>query len=431
MGSEIINDLTRKEPILAKISAAEQVFWLNDGYVPNEALPVKGWGAELIEDAALRFKRYGPILEKLFSIDGGRVNSPMSRIPRMKQTLEKEYGQEIKGDLFLKRDDLLPVAGSIKARGGFHEVLAHAENLATKAGLLHPDANQLELLSSETASLFARQEISVGSTGNLGLSIGLLGSALGFKVTVHMSVDAKQWKKNLLHAKGVRVVEHEKDYSAAVAAARNMSGKSENSYFIDDEDSKLLFAGYAAAAQEVKEQLTDNQIEIGPGSPLIVYLPCGVGGGPGGVTFGLKHVFGEHVHCFFAEPVQAPAMLAGLVTGRHHQISARDFGLTGMTIADGLAVSRPSAFVGEIMESLLAGIFTVSDEELVKYLRQLYTHEDIFLEPSALAGMIGPVLIHSLEKKQKQKYSVTNATHLVWATGGSLVPDSERGKFIV
>lgn len=71
------------------------------------------------------------------------------------------------------------------------------------------------------------------------------------------------------------------------------------------------------------------------------------------------------MHCFFVEPTQAPCMLVGMASGLNSDISVQDIGLTGQTHADGLAVGRPSGFVGGVMEPLLSGEFTVADKNCI------------------------------------------------------------------
>ena len=181
--------------------------------------------------------------------------------------------------------------------------------------------------------------------------------------------------------------------------------------------------------------MKEKNVAVDEEHPLFVYIPCGVGGAPGGVCFGLKLLFGDYVHCFFIEPTQAPCMLVGMATGLNQEISVQDIGLTGLTHADGLAVGRPSGFVGRVMKNLLGGEFTIRDGKLYDYMRDLLGTENIFLEPSACASFEGPIQIERNESARKYLQEnhlgekMKNATHIAWATGGSLVPEAIREEY--
>jgi D-serine dehydratase len=416
-------------PLLYKITDLEEVFWVN----PN--LGAENKEAELTEedinDAAKRLERFAPYIETAFPETKkmrGIIESPLLKIPKMKQAMEDRYNLAIYGELLLKGDSHLPISGSIKARGGIYEVLKYAEGLALKHGLLTDTDSYAVFQSENFKDLFSTYRLAVGSTGNLGLSIGIMGAKLGFEVTVHMSADAKEWKKEKLRSLGVKVVEYRSDYGKAVEEGRKEAQTDPSCYFIDDENSKDLFLGYAVAGARLKAQLAKMNKTVDADHPLFVYLPCGVGGAPGGITFGLKKAFGDHVHCFFAEPTHSPSFLIGQMTGLQDKVSVFDFGLDNKTDADGLAVGRPSRFVGKAIGHVLSGCYTISDHRLYTFLRDLADTESIFLEPSSLAGFYGPIQLLSAPAGQQYlthhhiKDKMQKAHHVVWATGGSMVP---------
>ncbi|MDQ0093014.1 D-serine ammonia-lyase [Paeniglutamicibacter psychrophenolicus] len=426
------------DPVVAALARAEETAWFSDHPTPTAAgIEASGIDPAIIEDARARFDRFAPWFAERFEDTRpthGILESPLVGIPDMQAELSARYGTELPGKLWLKRDDLLPVSGSIKARGGIHEVLQVAERIATEAGLMAETDDARVLMTPEARELLSAHGIAVGSTGNLGLSIGIVASELGFNTTVHMSMDARTWKKELLRARGVTVVEHKGNFSDAVAAGRRTAAEDPSVWFVDDESSLSLFAGYSVAGARLTGQLASLEVTVDEHHPLIVHLPCGVGGGPGGVTFGLKQAFGDAVHCIFVEPTHAPCMSLGVRTGLHDAISVADIGLDGLTAADGLAVGRPSRLVGEHLQQLIDGYVTVTDERMKAFQGLLHDTEDIDVEPSAAAGFAGPWTMLT-DASYRAAFglddtALANATHIVWATGGSMVPAAEMAGYV-
>ncbi|MBA6152834.1 D-serine ammonia-lyase [Gelidibacter maritimus] len=426
-----INVFIETSPILEEIKRAKPVSWVNPELQSVRHAAKFSIDMNDMRAAEQLWKRFAPFFVKAFpetEESHGILESPLLEIPKMKSLLDGNK-EETKGRLFLKCDNALPICGSIKARGGFFEIMTYAEHLALESGLLKKEDNYSVLTAPKFREFFSKHQIGVASTGNLGLSIGIISAKLGFEVTVYMSADAKQWKKELLGKAGVTVVEFDGDFSEAISVGREKTKSDPNAHFVDDEDSHDLFLGYTVGALRIAEQLKSQNIKVDADHPLIVYSPCGVGGSPGGTAFGLKQIYGDHVHCFFVEPTHSPAVLTGLVTGEMSRISVQDIGLDNVTDADGLAVGRPSHFATKISKSLVSGIFTVEDDELFKLLAQLKDTENIFLEPSATAGLIGPQRLQKTDYVKTHQLNLNNATHIVWATGGLLVPEFQRKKF--
>ena len=401
IGPRTMEQWLKECPVLEKIMQERETLWLNPSYDAFErasrSTPLTNTD---VEEAEKRLRRFAPYIARVFPEtrrQDGIIESPLVDLTRTMQQLGKSYEKRISGTYLLKCDNKLAISGSIKARGGIYEVLKYAESIAMKHGFLKENDNYIEFDSNAFRTLYSRHSLAVGSTGNLGLSIGLMGSQLGFRVFVHMSSDAKKWKKDLLRKRGVTVIEYQSDYSMAVRNGREQARTDPEMYFIDDENSSDLFLGYATAASRLADQLKDKNIQVNKENPLFVYLPCGVGGGPGGICFGLKQIFKDNVHCFFAEPTASPCMLLGLLTGLHGDISVRDFNLSNVTEADGLAVASSSTFVGQAMGGMISGVYTVTDKTLFFLLSQLAKLQNIYLEPSALAGVAGPFALQGGE----------------------------------
>ena len=404
-----------REAMMASLRDGKPCLFANPLKVPNAHARLSLSLAD-IENADARLKRFAPLLQSVFpelEDAGGIIES--SLLPG--GALAPEFGLAPR-QLWIKADSALPVAGSVKARGGVYEVLSFAEKVASEAGFL-TSGDYRSLGSRQARDLFSNHTVVVGSTGNLGFSIGLSARALGLRAEVHMSAEAKAWKKDRLRSVGANVVEHAGDYRSAVAEARKIAAQDPKRYFVDDENSETLFIGYATAALRLKQQFAAAGIRPDEDAPVVVLLPCGVGGAPGGISFGLKSVFGEAVKTVLVQPVESPCFLLRALRPDVPDITVYDIGRTNRTVADGMAVPCVSDLVFQLVGKSVDGFASVPDEAMLRWVNRAWFETSLRLEPSGAAGFA------ALESLVAGRDMPRSASFIVWTTGGSMLPDCE------
>ena len=87
------------------------------------------------------------------------------------------------------------------------------------------------------------------------------------------------------------------------------------------------------------------------------------------------------------------------------------------------------------MQRMIDGYFTVEDSELLALLYLMAKTEGIRLEPSALAGAPGFARVLAEVDGYHARIGLdatrrAAATHIVWATGGGMVPREEMDRYV-
>ena len=162
---------TERGALLQCLQRRQPLVWINPRRRPAAScLKDLPFAAADIADAEARWQRFAPLLETLFTElrqTHGVIESPLLPAPGLAGRILPPGS----GRLFVKADHALPVAGSIKARGGIYAVLHFAEKVALEHGVLAGFSDDTRRLATPAArALFSGYELSVGSTGNLGPS---------------------------------------------------------------------------------------------------------------------------------------------------------------------------------------------------------------------------------------------------------------------
>ena len=101
-----LTSLLKKDPVLPRIAAAEEVRWVNPKLQPaKEGLTKTELGMADILDAQARLARFAPFIQVCFPETAprkGLIESPLTPVPNMQKLLEERFDTVIPGKLLLK-----------------------------------------------------------------------------------------------------------------------------------------------------------------------------------------------------------------------------------------------------------------------------------------------------------------------------------------
>lgn len=104
-----------------RLKARAPFLWFSDRLARAiDVLPGRRPSRRDLEEAAARLSRFAPLIARLFpetAKDGGLIESDLVSVPKLRDELSRRFSADIRGELWLKADHALPVAGSVKARG--------------------------------------------------------------------------------------------------------------------------------------------------------------------------------------------------------------------------------------------------------------------------------------------------------------------------
>jgi threonine dehydratase len=205
--------------------------------------------------------------------------------------------------------------------------------------------------------------------GNHGQSIAYAATRMGLTATVVLPRGNSVEKNRAMEAFGALLVEHGHDFQAAYEHAIELAER-ERLHLVRSYD-PLLVRGVASYGLELFRTV--------PGLDT-VYVPIGLGSGISGVI-AAREALGQTAEIVGVVASEAPAYALSLAAGRPVATNSAD------TIADGLAVRVPDPAALDLIRRWAARIVTVSETEIRRAMRILYTDTHNLAEGAGAAAL--------------------------------------------
>ena len=238
--------------------------------------------------------------------------------------------QRVGGELWVKHENHTPT-GAFKIRGG----LVYIDEIRRA----RPDL----------------RGVVTATTGNHGQSIALAATRLGIEATIVAPHGNSVEKNRSMAAFGARLIEAGHDFQAAYEYALDLAER-EKLHFIQSYHG-LLVRGVASYGLELFRAVPDLDV---------VYVPIGLGSGISGVI-AAREALGMTADIVGVVAERAPTYALSFAAGKPVSTNSAD------TMAGGLAVRVPNPEALEIILRGVARVVTVSEAEIRRAMRILFT----------------------------------------------------------
>jgi threonine dehydratase len=299
----------------------------------------------------------------------GRIAGHVRRTPLVEAT---EIGERVGCDLRLKAE-CLQRAGAFKIRGALSRVLA-----------MDPPSRARGLVAF--------------SSGNHAQAVALAARIVGTRATIAMPADSMPHKVEATRALGAEVVTGGVTTATRDAVAREIAART-GATVIPPFDDFHVVAGQGTVGLEIVDDWTDVET---------VVVPTGGGGLLSGVALAAT-THGPHVRVFGVEPEAGDDARRSLRAGRIVSLEAPP-----RTIADGARTLAIGEIPFAIVRERVADIVTVSDDALLRAVRQIALSAKLVVEPT------GALAVAAL---LEGKLPATGRTVAV-LSGGNVAPEA-------
>ncbi|MBI4727896.1 MAG: threonine ammonia-lyase [Acidobacteria bacterium] len=218
--------------------------------------------------------------------------------------------------------------------------------------------------------LEAGREVVAASAGNHAQGVARAAALTGLRATIFMPVGAALPKVAATRADGAEVRLEGTVLDESIAVARRYAGEV-GAAFVHPFDDPLIIAGQGTVGLEISEEVEGD---------VTVLVPVGGGGLISGVAAALAHAR-PSARVIGVQAEGAASMRVSLDAGRLVTLDRVS------TIADGIAVKAPSDLTTAHVRAHVAGVVTVSDDEISHALILLLERAKAVVEPAGAAAL--------------------------------------------